>query len=330
MKSGAISMRFNWFYFFVGIAFLTMLFVSFRFFRGSTRGFVGVATSKDFTISVEKSAQIMKVAVVPGQQVAEGDLLVEVASPALNIEIDKLTTRVKSLASERLEKSKAIRSQVELIRAELDVKIGELQTDIVQKENESKLNEELVKTVAGQANATNPLKVTIASLKEQKLNLEKARDIQVRDAQMKSETEQLILTNQLQLLQRELDLLLKEQQALSKYATSAGVVENVYVKEGEQVEAYASLIAINPASPTSVTGYLVGNNKDIAVGALVQVSAYERRSQPVEGKVIGFGSVVPLPDILQKSTATKAFGREVFIEIKGNSSLASGERVLIR
>lgn len=117
-------MRFNWFYLFVGIAFLTMLFVSFRFFRGSTRGFVGVATSKDFTISVEKSAQIMKVAVVPGQQVAEGDLLVEVASPALNIEIDKLTTRVKSLASERLEKSKAIRSQVELIRAELDVRIG--------------------------------------------------------------------------------------------------------------------------------------------------------------------------------------------------------------
>jgi HlyD family secretion protein len=46
--------------------------------------------------------------------------------------------------------------------------------------------------------------------------------------------------------------------------------------------------------------------------------------------VIGYGSVVQLPLILQKSTAVTGFGREFFVEMDGQNEFATGERVLIR
>jgi HlyD family secretion protein len=77
--------------------------------------------------------------------------------------------------------------------------------------------------------------------------------------------------------------------------------------------------------------YLIGKKADVyPIGAPVTVSSYNQGSNTVTGKVIGYGSVVELPDILQKSTAVKAFGQEVFIEVPPDNNLANGEKVLIR
>jgi HlyD family secretion protein len=46
--------------------------------------------------------------------------------------------------------------------------------------------------------------------------------------------------------------------------------------------------------------------------------------------VIGYGAVTSLPDILQKSTAVKAFGKEVFIEMPLQNDFSTGEKILIR
>jgi HlyD family secretion protein len=62
----------------------------------------------------------------------------------------------------------------------------------------------------------------------------------------------------------------------------------------------------------------------------VRVSAYGNGEIKIIGKVIGYGAVTELPEILQKSTAVKAFGREIFIEIPAQNNFANGEKVLIR
>jgi multidrug resistance efflux pump len=147
---------------------------------------------------------------------------------------------------------------------------------------------------------------------------------------IKSETEQLILINQIKLLERELDLLVLERKALTKFATTDGVVENIFVKEAEQVDAYTPLLSVSPNHPTTVVGYLVGKKDHLSVGLDVSIRSYDDPGLHIPGKVIGYGSMVPLPDILQKSTAVKAFGREVFIEMKADNPFASGEKVLIR
>ncbi len=107
-------------------------------------------------------------------------------------------------------------------------------------------------------------------------------------------------------------------------------MENVYVKNGEQIEAFTSLLSVGPLRPTTVVGYIYGRRMSIAIGDKVKVTSYEKKSFEVDGAVIGFGTVTALPEILQKSTAVKAFGQEVFIEIIPENSFAIGEKVLIK
>lgn len=122
-----------------------------------------------------------------------------------------------------------------------------------------------------------------------------------------------------------------EKSKLNKYASAAGVVKNVYVKAGEQVDAFTPLLEVNPKRPTTIIVYLVGKKSDLyPIGASVSVSSYDQRRNAVTGKVIGYGSVSELPEILQKSTATTAFGQEVFIEVPAENFLANGEKVLVR
>jgi hypothetical protein len=79
-----------------------------------------------------------------------------------------------------------------------------------------------------------------------------------------------------------------------------------------------------------VIGYMVGRKEPMPVGTVVSVLSFDKHATASNGKVIGYGAVVELPEILQKSTAVKAFGQEIFIEISPDNQFASGEKVLIR
>ncbi|MBK5277731.1 MAG: hypothetical protein JJE09_02595 [Bacteroidia bacterium] len=325
-------MRTNWFYVLIGVFLIAMLWISQRYFTGSANSSVGIAYSKEYKINVEKPSQVKRVAVVPGQLVKEGDLLVELISPTLEVDIDKLNNRITTLKSEQIEKAKLAKSEVAYIKAEQGMEVEKITTEITQKENELVLNQNLTKefTNKKKGESLTPLEQTIKSLKQQRAQQEVVIDIRLKDILLKSETEQLILTNQISLLEREMNLFLSERKNLTKYAANHGVVENIYVKETEQVDAYSALMSVSPTHPTSVIGYLIGKKNQLIVGAMVNVRSFDDRQLVVPGKVIGYGSIVPLPEILQKSTAVKAFGREVFIEITGDNFFASGERVLIR
>ena len=133
------------------------------------------------------------------------------------------------------------------------------------------------------------------------------------------------------LTKQELEWRLLEQEKLNKYALFDGVIDNVNIKPGEQVEAYTSLLSINPLHPTTVVGYLVGSkDRNGELGDVVTIRSTEQADIEMEGKIIGFGSITELPEILQKSTAVKAFGLEVFIEISERNDLPVGEKVMIK
>lgn len=324
-------MRINWFYILVVILFGAMIWISQRFFAGSAKSSVGITYSKNYDITVEKPARVTKVAVMTGQLVKEGDLLIELSSVELQMEIDKLSNRILTLRSEQIEKAKLALSEAAYAKAEVSVKLEELATEIKEKESEWKLNQELTAAAGTPPSAaTGPLQELINSLKLQRTRQEEALAIRIKDIQIRNDTEQGVMTNQIHLSERELEMLRTQQKSLNKYAAAAGVVESVFVKEGEEVDAYTALLSINPEHPTSVIGYLVGRKDELPIGAAVHVRSYNDRTLEATGKVIGYGSMVPLPEILQKSTAVKGFGQEVFIEIDAKNHFASGEKVLIR
>jgi multidrug resistance efflux pump len=325
-------MKFNWFYIFIIALFFMMLFVTFRYFRGSRHSTVGITHSREHKINAEKPAQVKAIKVTPGQQVKQGDLLIELTSNDLDIEIAKLTNRILALQSEKNEKSKLTQAEISYIRASEGIAIEKINSDIVEAEGEMQLNKKLTKNFGISTDSTQrtPIALKVDALKKQRTKHEEAIAIRVQDILQKSNAEQQLVSNQIGLLERELALLNQEQRVLNKYAAANGVVENVYVRMGEHVDAFTPLLSLNLVHPVTVVGYQVGKKDPIAIGAAVNIRSYDHSSTVVDGKVIGYGAVVELPEILQKSTAVKAFGREVFIEIPAENDFATGEKVLIR
>jgi len=324
-------MKFNWYYLFIAVFFISMLGLNVKYFRGTGYTSVGVTYSKGYKINADKSATVKSIAVVPGQQVKVGDLLVELTSFNLDLELDKLQNRITTLQSERAEKSKLASAEIAYVKADQGIEIEKINGAIAQTEAELALNKKLSKDFSEQeSNQGNPLNQKIEALRMQRTRHEEAIRIKIADVLQETETEERLLDNQVRLLEQERDMYLTDRSNLRKVAIVDGVVESIYVKPGEQVAAYSELLSVNPVHPTTVVGYRVGKKTALPIGMQVVVKSYENQGLTVPGKVIGYGSVVPLPEILQKSTAVTGFGREFFIEIPGQNGFANGERVLIR
>lgn len=324
-------MKLNWYYIFIAVFFAGMLLINMTYFRGSGNSSVGVTYSKGFKINADKSAQVISVEVVPGQQVKAGEVLIELASFNLDLELNKLQNRITTLKSERAEKAKLADAEIAYMRAELGIEIEKLNLQITQTETELALNKKLTNEFS-QAIVTdeNPLLQKIEALKVQRSKYQESMMIKRQDILQKTSTEENLIDNQVRLLEQEREMLITDKNNLRKVANADGVVESVFVKEGEQVDAYTALLSVNPVHPTTVIGYLVGKKDNPPIGAEVMVRSFENSQLFASGKVIGYGSVVQLPLILQKSTAITGFGREFFVEIDGRNEFANGERVLIR
>jgi HlyD family secretion protein len=310
-----------------------MLFVSFRYFKGSRHSTVGLTYSREHKITAEMPSLVKKIMVISGQQVRQGDLLIELSSNSLEMEMAKITNLIQALQSERTEKMKLADSEIAFIRADEGIAVEELNTEIDQAESELRMNRKLTRDfIASKDSVSNeePIRQKLTSLKKQRDRQNEAIAIKVKDIKQESETEQRILSNNIELHQRELALMNNEKKELNKYAAADGIVGNVFIRQGEQVDAYTALLSINLVHPTTVIGYQSGKREEIEVGSKVEIISFDNNTVRTTGKVIGYGAVVELPEILQKSTAVKAFGREVFIDIQVKNKFATGEKVLIR
>jgi multidrug resistance efflux pump len=323
------------FYIFIAVLFIGMLFITTRYFNGSKYSTVGVTYSKEYVIKSEKTSLIKNITVVSGQEVKIGDLLVELTSRQLTMDIDRLQNHIIALRTEQQEKAKLVNSEIAYLEAEQSIAAEGIDASMVELKSELVLNKRLteqftdVKT--NQDSSQSPHQLRLSSLGQQKTMRQNATQIKTRELTQRNITEQTLLNNQITLLNRELSQLVDEQKKLNKYATFNGVIENVYVKNGEEVNSFTPMLSVNPIHPTTVIAYITGRkDKVIPVGSDVSVRSYDHLKIQSNGKVIGYGSVVELPVILQKSTAVKAFGKQVFIEIDGKNDFATGEKVLIK
>lgn len=324
--------RVNSFYVFIFLAFVTLMTVNSFYFKGSS-SFLGVTYAKAYKINAEKSGIINNLLVVPGQEVQKGDKLIEVESPQLNLDIQKLRKEIELFKSEKKEKKALLDSKIKLLESEKSILKGEIENDIKLIQNEIDLNNKLTQTITKDipTDSLTALKLQIKSIRE-KGNLElQGLDIRILDLKQENEFDQSQIQSKIELANEELEWKLREETRLNKFATFSGVIENVYVKEGEEVEAFTSLVSINPKHPTSVVGYLVGKKeRDRELGEIVTVKSLEQPKLEIQGKIIGFGAVVELPQIMEKDNSLTTFGLEIFIEIPEDNPLVVGEQIIVK
>lgn len=325
-------MKLNSFYIVVLALLSGLFFITSKLYNGSGKSWVGVTEAKDYTISSEKRATVDFIYVVQGQAIHAGDTLIQLSSVVLVQDIEKLENRIGLLQSEKREKQSLVKSDLALLNSAHSIEVNQLEKEINEAQSELQLNKSLtadLKLNNSQPQAS-PLEEKIKSLNAEIALRNKSLQIKISDITQKNDTDQSLLQNQIQLLQNELSILKRENLGLVKVAASDGVIASIPVKQGEEVDSYTNLISILPKSPSSAVGYLQAEKNNPAIGTKVQLLGYDARWKRVEGKVIGYGAITALPEILQKSTAVKAFGKEIFIELPAQNDFSTGEKLLIR
>jgi len=323
-------MRFNFFYLIVAGLGIGLLAVTPAFYRGTSDIIPAVAYAKDHKLTAEYVAQVRKVWVKPGQQIKPGDTLIELFSTSLQQEIQKITLQLSSIRSDRDAQTRSLRSSLNLAGAEVRLEIAELENQIRVFENELSLNRRISGLVSRENQNLTPVEIKIRDLKDQ-VDIRRQelahREEEIRNRYM---VELNQYRNREVLLESEMEALSQKVTGLIRIAGFNGVIESVYVKSGEVVEEFTDLISVLPSSPVSVVAYLPSGLPAPVIGTDVVVSSAGFPAAETKGKIIGLGSIVLLPEILQKATAVKAFGKEIFVEIRSDNSFSTGEKVLVR
>ena len=94
----------NWFYVFIGCMLVSMLYISAKYFKGSGEASIGIAETTEYKVKTEKTALVRSVNVVPGMEVEAGQLLVELSSEELEVDIARLSNRISMAKAELQQK----------------------------------------------------------------------------------------------------------------------------------------------------------------------------------------------------------------------------------
>lgn len=324
-------MKKNSFFWFTGILFILLLIINTQYFKGN-RSFLGVSYSNPYTINSDRSATVLNTLVSPGETVTNGDTLITLYSPQLELDIEKLRKSNLLTESEIEEKNELLESELALFESEKEQRQQEINAEIKLLSQRLNLQQKLSgnETNLVEINQTNEIQIQIESLQQQ-LSLELlAIDIRVNDVTQEHIFDISQIRARQELATQELAWKERMLNNLTRIAQNDGVVERVYVKPSEQVDSYTPLLSINPRHPTSVIGYLVGKkDRNRQIGDTVTVRSSQESSLITTGVITGFGSVVALPAILQNSSSITTFGLEIYVKIPEKNPLPVGEKVII-
>lgn len=322
-------MKFNTFYLLVLVTGVALITVSALYFKGSTSGLPATATAKELVVRSGHPAAIAGILVRSGQTVKKGDTLLVLTSLELSDGGEKLQTKLSSLETEKNARLTELNNAIRLARNDISLEITRIREEINQSQRELDLNAKLTGRHDIPVSET-PIASRIRDLNSQ-IELYNVQLVQ-KENELRSAhaANQTILQNQIDLTVLELKSLRKAQQDLVKVSDRDAVVQAVPVAIGSVVDAYSTVVTLLPSSPTTATAYLSAGLPEPVIGSEVKVEAFGSSGARVAGTVIGYGSMVPLPEILQKSTAVKAFGKEVFVSLPEQNGFTTGEKLLVK
>ena len=285
--------------YFIWIVVLIILVIISLQYKGESTGFYGIADAREVVINSGNPVEIKKIHVVQGQSIKEGDTLVELSRPELDMKINEITNQLRQTKKQKSVKVNSIKAQIKELQAQYERNkklTAELKS--VKKENPSTV----------QDNSQHPILIKIENLK--------------RELQLAASPAQI---------KNELNLLMEEKGKLTIFAQINGIIGSVNAKEGEKVSPFTPIITVHTKSPSYVKGYIHEDvyNK-VTIGQEVTIASLSDINNSIEGEVVGVGSrIVEYPVRLRKRPDFQIWGREIIIKIPSENNLLLGEKVRI-
>jgi multidrug resistance efflux pump len=311
------------------------------YFRSEPDTFYGIADTKEIVISSGSPVEIRRVMVAQGQTVRQGDSLLLLHNPELDLKISQISHELNELRTRKSAHATLSKSEIRELKAEQEARVGELRAELAELEAQYNLNRQLVSELrslekdkagaGGGADSTNPIKIKIESLKRM---LELARDparIYVNRLSNAQSSSGDPLAEQVRRMEDELRLLEEEKRGLFIPAQINGLIGSVNFKQGEKVSPFTPILTLHAESPSFVRGYIHEDvYSQVAVGQNVIVHSSHDRKHGVGGVVVGVGArIVEYPERLRKRAEILIWGREIIIRLPPQNRFLLGEKVLI-
>ncbi len=307
------------------------------FYQGNVALFQGIAEASETIISVPSATEIVKVHVMPGQEIKAGDTIVELNRPDLTLRINEVTRELDAIEGRSSLNKADIDQRVASVKADLATRSAALRFEINRLETEYQKNKEIsskLKSLSGnnaKAGGNDGMAMQIKNLKDELALAEKNANEQIALLQGSRSLQRKSGVTEAATLHKELEQLKKEQADLVQIAKENWVVGSVNVREGEKVSSFTPIVTLTHKSPSLIRGYI---NEQVYqrmnLGKDVEIRTLGGKGKPIKGEVVGLSSrIVVFPDRMWKMPDMPVYGREVTIKIPEDNSFLLGEMVAI-
>ena len=306
-------------------------------YQGKVAMFRGIADANETIISVPSATEIVKVHVVPGQELQVGDTIVEINRPDLTLRISEVAREIDALEGRSNLSSAEIDQKVAEVKANLETRRLTLNAEIRNLESEYQKNKEISAKLKSLSNSksssdgNDAMALQIKSLKNELALATKSANQQIALLRGSGRLQKTSGQSEVENLKKELVELQKQQEDLVQIAKENWVVGDVNVRDGEKVSSFAPILTLTHKRPTIIRGYIneqIYQNMD--VGETVKVTTLAGTGKAVVGEVVGLSSrIVPFPTRMWKMPELPVYGREVTIKIPEENPFLLGEMVTI-
>lgn len=300
--------------------------------------FKGIAEQREVIVNWDSPVEIKRIHVLEGQSIDVGELLVELDSQDLRMQINQITHQLDQLKAQKGVDRTKIQSEISQLEAKKNTIITEILNKIRQLENQYDINQSLTAglksieksdTQSGEINPANPISLQIESLQQELTVVITPITIQIEHLNNMLTTADNPLAAEIDRLTKELALLKQQRNQLNIYAPLSGIIGSISYKPGEKVSPFAPILSLHTQNPSLIKGYIYETAHTLlSVGTEVDVASMTNRRNNVKGEVIGLGTrIVECPMRLRKYQEVLTWGREVTIKIPKENSFLLGEKV---
>jgi multidrug resistance efflux pump len=308
------------------------------YYRAEPDTFYGIADTKEIAITSESAVEIRRVLVAQGQLVNEGDTLLELFNPELEMRLSQISHELTEMRTRSSAHATLSKSEILQFKAQQEVRVSEIRAQIKELEAQYEMNRRLVselhsldrdKPANADGDAGNPILIKLESLRKLlALAQDPSRVYENRLANALSSSGDP-LADQVKQMEDELRILNEDRKRLVIQAQIGGLIGSVNFKVGEKVSPFAPILTLHAASPSFVRGYI---HEDVysQVAVKQKMRVQNHQGLKVEGEVVGVGTrIVEYPERLRRRADILIWGREIIIRLPADNRFLLGEKVLI-
>lgn len=303
-------------------------------FNSKSEHFLGIVDNHEQMISFQYPVEVVDTKAVQGEDVKQGELILEVRRQELAANESLLNDEIRKYSLERNQKTNEILSQIEVLKAKKQEVVADFSYQIQVTQTQLELNRQSLKNISGinlDDLPPTPEIATIQALKEKRNFSVRALDAEIMNLQNQLHASSRPVDAQIAYLENQKKELHRLDKSLRVKAQFNGRVGTINYKPGDLVPAFQPVMTIHSVMPRTINGYINENiSNDVKIGQTVWVKSttHNKNAPAVKGVVESLGSrIVEYPERLTKDPSIKAWGREVMIHLVDEHPLILGEKV---